>query len=111
MDVPECVWNISFVFGCRIDDYWDKKCEPLGQVVCPSYRQLPFTPEIALYSRFRVCRDDRQEQPTVLDLLLDQPISSVPAAKLALVKPDFDASGAQGIAQVLRRLGVLGRIA
>jgi len=27
----------AFRFGCRIDDYWDKKCDPFGQVVCPVY--------------------------------------------------------------------------
>jgi hypothetical protein len=48
--------------------------------VCSVYRQLPFSPEIALYPRFRVCRDNRDEQSTVVDLLSDLSIPNIPAA-------------------------------
>jgi len=80
LDVPECVRNIGFRFGCRINDYWDKKCDAFGQIVRPVHRQLPFAPEVALYSRFRVCRDNRHEQSTVVDLLSDLSIPNVPTA-------------------------------
>jgi hypothetical protein len=59
----------------------------------------------------RITRDHRNEQCAVLDLAADRRIPSIAAAKLALVKPDLDACGAQRIAKMLGGLGVLGGVA
>src|ERR1700676_4857423 len=51
----------------------------------------PLEPEIAFRTRSRVCRDDRDEQRAVADLLADLQISDVAAAHLALIEPDLNA--------------------
>jgi len=70
-------------------------------------RRPPDQPEIALYSRFRVCRDDRHEQSAFVDLLPDLAIPHVPASQLALVEPDLDAGGAERFANLFGSLDVL----
>jgi hypothetical protein len=51
----------------------------------------PLEPEIAFRTRRGVRRDDRDEQRAVADLLADLQVPGVPAAQLALIKPDLDA--------------------
>ena len=52
-------------------------------------------------------RNHRHEERTVFDLLADLRIPRVAADEFALVEPHFDARGAKGVANLLRRFGVL----
>ena len=61
--------------------------------------------------RGRVGRDDRNEERAVVDLAADFLIPHIPAPQLALIEPNFDAGGAQRVAQSLRSFGVLRRVA
>src|ERR1019366_7379876 len=61
--------------------------------------------------RGRVGRNDRNEQRAVADLAPDLLIPHVPAAKLALVEEDFNAGRTQCLANLLRRLRILGGVA
>ena len=56
-------------------------------------------------------QDDRHEQRAGLDLLPDRGIPDVAAAQFALVKPDFDASLSQSLADAASGIGVLRCIA
>jgi hypothetical protein len=58
-----------------------------------------------------MARDDCNEQRAVLDLPADRLIPRIAAAQLALIKPDFDTSGAQGLANPVSRLGILRGVA
>src|ERR1700722_291664 len=58
-----------------------------------------------------MARDHRNEQPAVLDLPADHLIPPRATAQLALIEPDFDTGGAQGLANLLRRLGILRGVA
>jgi hypothetical protein len=70
-------------------------------------RQSPFQAEIPFGPSLRVHRDDGNEKRAVAYLLPNGPVPRVPAAQLALIEPDLDTGSAQGLADVLRRRGVL----
>src|SRR5579871_277506 len=57
-------------------------------------RQLPFQAEIALRSRLRVSRDDRDKQRTVPDLLTDLIVPDVTAPEFGLIEPNFNSGDA-----------------
>src|SRR6516165_3928848 len=73
--------------------------------------EVPLEPEVALMTRSGVRGDDRYEERALVDLLADLLIPRVTAPQFALVKPDLDAGGAQGITDLPRSLGILRGIA
>ncbi len=75
----------------------------IGHVMSALDRQAPLTSKIALGPRIGMSGDDRDEQCAVVQLLADLPIPGVPAPQFALVEPDLDARGAQGLADPQRR--------
>jgi hypothetical protein len=60
--------------------------------------ELPLEAEIPLDAIVRGMRDDREEQGAGLDLLADRGVPCVPAPQLALVEPNLDSGGSQGLA-------------
>jgi hypothetical protein len=74
-------------------------------------RELPLETEVALTAIVRGVRYDREEERAVLDLLADRVVPGIPAPKLALVEPNFDAGRAQRLANLLSGLRVLRGVA
>ena len=70
-------------------------------------REFPLEPEVALGSALCMCRDQRNKEPTISDLFADLLIPEVPAAQLALVEPDLDATLTQPLSNAPRGLGIL----
>src|SRR6202042_1272035 len=69
--------------------------------------QVPLSPEIAFFACLGICRDDRQEQSTALDLFADRRIPGLPTPQFALVEPDLESCLPQGSANALCSLGIL----
>ena len=107
---PKLLRHHGLRIGGAVDDDREQEGSALGHVESASHRKIPLTPEVAFLARLRVRRDDRHKQVTALDLPADQRIPGIASAKLALVEPHLDPRGTQRIAQLLRRVGVLGRV-
>jgi len=90
----ELLRHRSASFRCPIDDNWNEKGPLVGHITGAVRCQTPLAAEIAFIAAFRICRDHRDEQTAVVDLLSDLAIPGVPAPQLALIEPDFDARGA-----------------
>ena len=73
--------------------------------------KLPFEPEVPLAALMSVFGDNGNEERASFDLLADLLVPGIPTAQLALVKPDFYASGSEYAAHAFRRLGILRGIA
>jgi hypothetical protein len=58
-----------------------------------------------------VHRDNRYEQRTILDLPSDRAVPGIATAQFALIEPDIDTDCAQGFADALRGLSILGGVA
>jgi hypothetical protein len=69
-------------------------------------REFPLEPEVALGSSLCVRRDQRNKERTISDLFADLRIPDVPAAQLALVEPDLDATLTQPLSNAPRGLGI-----
>ena len=111
MHLPKPLRHPFIVIARVIDDDGQQEGEVRIHEVAAINRQLPFEAEVALTAIVRGVRDDREEQRAGLDLLADRLVPRIPAPKLALVEPDFDASGAQRLANPLGRLRVLRGVA
>ena len=70
-------------------------------------RKLPLAAEIPFKPGLGMAGDEGNEQRTMTDLITDQMIPGVPAAQLTLIEPNFDAGGAQRLANPSSRLPVL----
>ena len=82
-----------------------------GHVTRALHSEPPFAPKVALVACFGVGRDDRNEQPAVVDLLPDPAVPGVAASQFALIESDLNGGCAQCIANLLGRLGILRGIA
>ena len=90
-----------------IDDDRNQKGYALGHVTSAFDRQPPLAAEVALMTSVRVGGDDRYEEGAIVDLLANRAIPGIPAAKLALVEPDFYACDSKRIGNAFRRFGIL----
>jgi hypothetical protein len=107
----ELVWYRCTSFRRSVDRDRKKERLLLQHVMRAIDRKLPLASERALVAGFRVGRDKRDEQPAVVDSLANLPIPGVAAAQLALVEPDFNATGPQCVAHSEGCFGVLRGIA
>jgi hypothetical protein len=73
--------------------------------------ELPFEPKVTLIPRVRIARDEWDEKRARFDLAAYRRIPCIAAAKLTLVKPDFDARCPECFAYTVSRLCVLGGVA
>jgi hypothetical protein len=69
--------------------------------------EFPFPAEVALGPFLGVGGDDGKEKGAGADLRLDFGVPRVAAAQLALVEPDLQPKGPQGIGNPPSRLGIL----
>ena len=60
-------------------------------------RKVPLEPEVTLMPRRRVRGNDGHKKCTLVELASDLLVPGIPAAQLALIEPDFDTGGAQGL--------------
>jgi hypothetical protein len=74
-------------------------------------RKIPLKPEIALATRGRVRRNNRNKERAVVDLAPDLLIPRVPAPQLALIEKNLDAGRTQRLANLLSGLRVLRGVA
>jgi hypothetical protein len=72
--------------------------------------KAPLEPEIPFRPRLRMGRNDWDEESALADVPANRLIPDIAAAQFALVKPHFDAGGAQRFGNGPRHRGVLGRI-
>src|SRR5205809_913582 len=71
----------------RVVEYdGNEKRNPIGQILHALDRQLPLAAKIALGSRLRRLRDDRNEKRAVANLLSNAGVPRVAAAQFALIK-------------------------
>lgn len=94
-----------------IDNYRNKECPPVGHIAGSLDREPPLSSEVTLLAVLCIGRDNRNKQMTVADLLPDLAVPRIPAAQLALIEPNLDTGGAQGLANPLSRLGILRGVA
>jgi hypothetical protein len=107
LNVLEGIRHSGATFVRPVNGYRDQKCPVVGHVVRAVDRKPPLAAEVTLVTRLGMSRDDRDEQAAVVNPLANLPIPGVSAAKLALVEPDFNPGGAQGLANPLGSLCIL----
>jgi hypothetical protein len=73
--------------------------------------EAPLEPEVPFRPRLRMRGNNRQEERAVADLPANRLIPDIAAAQFTLVKPHFDAGGAQRVGDWACRRGVLRCIA
>ena len=101
----------SASFLGTVDRDRDDECPLLCHVVCAFDGKIPLVTKVAFVPIFRMPRDDRYEQATSVDSLADLNIPRVAAAQFALIQPDLNTVGLQGLGNAPRSLRVLGGIA
>src|SRR5580658_569078 len=94
LDCVELLWNSRVLISGSVDDYGHKKRLVIGHAMRARDGEFPFAAEIALESRLGVGRYDRNEEGAISDLAADLLVPGIAAAKLALVEPHLDPSGA-----------------
>ena len=76
-----------------------------------SISERPLQPEIAFGARSRICRDYRDKQCAIADLVVNLLIPRISSPQLALVKPDLNTNGPKGVAYAPCRRRILRGIA
>jgi hypothetical protein len=107
VDRPKVIWHLGVLVFRAINDYRYKKRFGVSHVVSAINRQSPLAAEVTFKAPLCSGRDDRDEQRAIVDLLPNLAVPDISASQLALVEPDFDASGTQSLTNPLGRLSIL----
>src|SRR5215472_3337108 len=99
--------DLRMQLRCVVDTDGKQKRPTSRHQVRTLVGEVPFEPEVALRTRLRIPRDDRDEERARANFAANLLIPGVAAAELTLVKPDFNPSSAERLADPLGGLRIL----